>query len=173
MDTKSGAATGTNPFGPLASDETSDSEKAYRLEVFNHAHPVFCPVTPVQVRQPLTGKVRAITAVPRAASFPALTVLHPTPDAGLGFGAVITPATGAGIPEFPVRLAQPAVHPAGSDERGRFQARGLCSGRVAFMLRGHSRGHAASAVKRLFTSPPAPRSGTWAQGVNPSKQWAG
>lgn len=56
MDTNCGPATRAHPLGLVAFDKILYPGNANRLEVLNHAHPVFRPVTLVKVCQQFAGK---------------------------------------------------------------------------------------------------------------------
>ena len=116
MDTDCGPAIRARPLGLFAPHKTLYPGNAYGLEVFNHAHPVFCPVTLVHVCQQLASKARTVAAVTSPAANPAAAILDSAPDAGLRLALVVAPATGASIPGSQVCSAQSAVHPTGRDE---------------------------------------------------------
>ena len=132
MNADGGPATRTDPLGPLVCREILEAEDVYGLEILDHAHPIFRPVAFVQVGQHFTGKTRAIGTITRLAAHPAVAVLEAASDASLGLAAVITPATGAGIPRFQVCLAQAAVHPTRGNQRSRSQA--FCRRRALLVL---------------------------------------
>ena len=56
MDTNRGSAIRTGPLGLFASYKSLYPGNAYGLEVLDHAHPVFRPVTLVEVCQQFARK---------------------------------------------------------------------------------------------------------------------
>ena len=56
MDTNCGPATGAGPLGLFTPDKTLYPRNAYGLEILDHAHPVFRPVTLVYVGHQFAGE---------------------------------------------------------------------------------------------------------------------
>ena len=121
-------ATWTRPLGLFIPDKTLYSRSAYGLEVLNHAHPIFRPVTLVDVCQQFARKAWTVAAVTGFASNPALTFLDAASDAGLRLATIVAPATGTRIPSPRVCSAQSAVHTTGRDQRGLVEASDWCVG---------------------------------------------
>lgn len=117
MDADCGPATRASPLDLFAPDKILYPRSADGIEVLNHAHPVFCLVTIVNVCQQLARKARTVAAVTGPASGPARAILDPAPDAGLRLAALVAPAAGAGVPCSHVSRAQSAVHATGGDQR--------------------------------------------------------
>lgn len=117
MNAKQLPAPGTSPLFFFGSDEISYAQFLYVPEVFHHAHSVPGSVAFVQVIEHGAGKAVAIGAVAGLAVHYLLTGFNTARDPGFWFGTVVAPATGACISVPQVRTAQPAVHPAGGDQR--------------------------------------------------------
>lgn len=126
MNAKQLPAPGTSPLFFFGSDKISYAQFLYVPEVFHHAHSVPGSVAFVQVIQHGAGKAFATEAVSGLAVHSLLTGFNTARDTGFWFGTAVAPATGACISGPHVRAAQPAVHPAGSDQR---PANSLCPGR--------------------------------------------
>ena len=118
MNTDCGPATRARPLGLFASDKILYPGSANGLEVLDHAHPVFRPVTLVNVCQQFAREAWTVAAVTGLASSPALTILDSTSDTGLRLAMVVFPATGTGIPSPRVCSAQSTVHPTRRDQCG-------------------------------------------------------
>ena len=112
MDTDSLAALRAGPSDLLTLNKLAYSNFLDHFQVFDHAHPVFCPVPFIQLLEPgageeLAGKTKPL--LPRATLDGALNAMR-------RFVGVAAPAPGTTLFCLKIRSAEPAVHPAGGDQ---------------------------------------------------------
>ena len=97
----------------------SYAELLYVHEIVNHTHSILGSITLIQVIQPVAREAVTAEAVPGLTSPHLLTVLDSACGAGFWLGAVVVPATGAGILISDVCVTEPTVHSAGGNQRCR------------------------------------------------------
>ena len=125
MHTDQLAASWAGPFFLLGSDELPHAGFLYVVEIFDHTHAVLRSVSLIQVFQRVAGKAVTVEAVLRLAAGYPLACLDLADHAGLRLGRIILPAARASVPLSHKGPAQPAVHPARSNQFRRNRIR-LC-----------------------------------------------
>ena len=99
----------------LLYDERVDSVVSYELQVFDHAHAVFCAIAFVQLFQSSAGLYAFKTEL-RFALFDRLTVFDPASNARKRLICIVATAARAFIFFSQISHADAAVHAAGCDQ---------------------------------------------------------
>jgi len=118
VDADYSAAFLASPAGLFVLDKLADAGLFDVAKVFNHAHPVFCPVTLVKMGKRRAGKMFASFA--GAEFLPALSqdraILYLATDAVSGLGRAFKPAPGAVVLLAQIGTADSAVHATGCNQ---------------------------------------------------------
>lgn len=112
VDADCAAACGTGPSCFFFFKKLSDTVLFNGLEVFNHAHAVPGPVSPVQMVQPVAGEFTALKTIFFVAFLKRLAVFDLAYDTGYRFAGIGTPAAGAFVFIPEIGHADTAVHAA-------------------------------------------------------------
>ena len=117
MDANSATTPGTSPPCPFVCYEFCDTILPDELQILDHAHVVFCPVSLIQMLYLITRKVPAIKTKLRGLFFKGRTVLDLALPAGNWFVSVRSSATRASVLFPQVCQTNAAIHSAGRDEQ--------------------------------------------------------
>ena len=97
----------------LISDKLSYAQRSDILKIFEHAHPVFCPIPFIKVFQPVAWEFFTIKTEPCLNA-----VFNLTSETADFFILIVSSTAGAFILFPEIRQADPAVHTAWSDQSG-------------------------------------------------------
>ena len=114
MNAKHPATFGTEPPLVFTHDELPDPDLSYVDKILNWTHSIGCSIPFVQVSHNGTGKIVATETEPDSDPFQIPAVLDLAVHTGIGFGSVVSPAPGAGLPLSCIGTAEATVHAAGS-----------------------------------------------------------
>ena len=104
------------PLLLFVSDEAPYAGGLYAFEILDHAHAVFRSVALIKLFQPGAGKLFAADAELCLTALYPVTVFYSARQSAYLFNGIITPTTRAYILLSRISHAQPAVHPARSDQ---------------------------------------------------------
>lgn len=118
VNTDDAAAFCATPPRLLIFDKGIDTDRSDILKVLEHAHPVFRPVSFVQLLQSFTGVVLAFVTEFRLTVRNIFTVFNDASHAGRRFGGIIPAAAGAFSLLSQVSKADTTIHSAWSNKLG-------------------------------------------------------
>ena len=118
MNAEHSSAFWTFPAYSFLFDKRIHSQGLDRLEIFNHAHPIFGSITFVNVLNACAWILGTVHTQPGLDIFEGFAIFDPAPHAGNRWLLGIIPVTAGAMFLFPkISHAQSAIHAAGGDEK--------------------------------------------------------